>query len=143
MAWTNEDVARQFSEITTLLKLSGADHFRVRAYERAAGAIGAAPVDLGSISESEIAALKGIGASTAKKIAEYLSTGKITMLEELRAKVPPGLVELIRVPGLGPKTAKILHDKLGVDSVEALREAIESERLRGLPGLGEIGRAHV
>ena len=143
MAWTNEDVARQFAEITTLLKLSGADQFRVRAYERAAGAIGAAPVDLSTISADEMAALKGIGASTAKKIAEYLSTGRLTMLEELRAKVPPGLVELIRVPGLGPKTARILHDQLGVDSVEALREAIETERLRGLPGLGAKTEANL
>ena len=143
MAWTNEDVARQFAEITTLLKLSGADQFRVRAYERAAGAIGAAPVDLSSITESEMAALKGIGASTAKKITEYLSTGQIGMLEELRAKVPPGLVELIRVPGLGPKTAKVLHDTLGIDSVEALREAIATERLRGLPGLGAKTEANL
>ncbi len=143
MAWTNEDVARQFAEITTLLKLSGADQFRVRAYERAAGAIGAAPVDLSTIDEKEIAALKGIGASTAKKISEYLSTGKIQMLEDLRAQVPPGLVELIRVPGLGPKTAKILHDQLGVDSVEALRTAIETEQLRGLPGLGAKTEANL
>ena len=143
MAWTNEDVARQFAEITTLLKLSGADQFRVRAYERAAGAIGAAPVDLSSIDEAEMAGLKGIGASTAKKIAEYLQTGKIQMLEDLRAKVPPGLVELIRVPGLGPKTAKLLHDQLGVDSVEALREAITTERLRDLPGLGSKTEANL
>ena len=143
MAWTNEDVARQFAEITTLLKLSGADQFRVRAYERAAGAIGAAAVDLSSISEPEMAALKGIGASTARKIAEYLSTGKIAMLEDLRSQVPPGLVELIRVPGLGPKTARMLHDQLGVDSVEALREAITTERLRDLPGLGAKTEANL
>jgi DNA polymerase (family X) len=136
MAWTNEDVARQFAEIATLLKLNGADQFRVRAYERAAGAIGAAPVDLSTLDEAGIAELKGIGASTASKIAEYLSTGSMTMLDDLRAKVPPGLVELIRVPGLGPKTARVLHDQLGVDSVEALRDAIAAEKLRGLPGLG-------
>ena len=143
MAWTNEDVARQFAEITTLLKLSGADAFRVRAYERAAGAIGAAPVDLSTLDQAGIAALKGIGASTAKKIVEYLNTGSIGMLEELRAAVPPGLVELIRVPGLGPKTARLLHDQLGVDSVEALREAITSERLRGLAGLGAKTEANL
>ena len=143
MAWTNEDVARQFAEITTLLKLSGADPFRVRAYERAAGAIGAAPVDLSTLDEGGIAALKGIGGSTAKKITEYLTTGKIDMLEQLRATVPPGLVELIRVPGLGPKTATLLHDRLGIDSVDALREAIETERLRGLPGLGAKTEANL
>ncbi|MPZ73279.1 MAG: DNA polymerase/3'-5' exonuclease PolX [Nitriliruptorales bacterium] len=136
MAWTNEDVARQFAEIVTLLKLSGADQFRVRAYERAAGAIGAAPTDLATLDEAGIAALRGIGASTARKVSEYLTTGKIAMLEDLRGAVPAGLVELIRVPGLGPKTARLLYDSLGINSVEALREAIETERLRGLPGLG-------
>jgi DNA polymerase (family 10) len=58
------------------------------------------------------------------------------MLEELRDNVPPGMLQLTRVPGLGPKTAKLLYDRLGVDSVDALRAAIEAERLRDLPGLG-------
>jgi len=136
MAWTNEDVARQFAEIATLLKLSGADAFRVRAYERAAGAIGAATDDLSSLDEAAMSQLKGIGTSTAKKISEYLQTGSIGMLDELRAAVPAGLVALTRVPGLGPKTARLLYEQLGVDSVQGLREAIETERLRGLPGLG-------
>lgn len=136
MAWMNEDVAGQFAEIATLLKLSGADSFRVRAYERSAGAIGAAPVDLTALSSAEMAELKGIGASTAAKVAEYLSTGRIAMLEDLRAKVPPGLVALTRIPGLGPKTAVQLHDALGIDSVEALRTALDAGALRGLKGLG-------
>jgi len=136
MAWTNEDVAGQFSEIATLLKLSGADSFRVRAYERSSGAIAAAPVDLATLSTEEMAQLKGIGVSTATKVAEYLSTGRIAMLEDLRAKVPAGLVELTRIPGLGPKTAGQLHDALGVDSVQALRAALDAGALRGLKGLG-------
>ena len=143
MAWINEDVARQFAEIAMLLKLSGADAFRVRAYERAAGAIGAATVDLSTVDVGAIAAQRGIGASSARKIAEYLATGRIGMLEQLRASVPDGLVELVRVPGLGPKTARLLHDELGVDSVDALREAIASERLRGLPGLGPKTEANL
>ncbi|MBA3373927.1 MAG: DNA polymerase/3'-5' exonuclease PolX [Euzebyaceae bacterium] len=136
MAWTNEDVARQFAEIATLLKLSGADAFRVRAYERAAGAIGAAAADLSALDEAGMSQLKGIGTSTAKKISEYLQTGSIAMLDELRAGVPAGLIALTRIPGLGPKTARLLYDELGVDSVQALRTAIDEERLRGLPGLG-------
>jgi len=136
MAWTNEDVAGQFAEIATLLKLSGADAFRVRAYERSAGAIGAAPVDLATLSTEEMAQLKGVGASTASKVAEYLTSGRIAMLEDLRAKVPAGLVELTRIPGLGPKTAVMLHGELGVDSVEALRTALDAGALRGLKGLG-------
>ncbi|MPZ89572.1 MAG: DNA polymerase/3'-5' exonuclease PolX [Nitriliruptorales bacterium] len=143
MAWTNEDVAGRFSEIATLLKLKGEDAFRVRAYERAAAAIGAASVDLATVSPDQLSELKGIGASTAKKITEYLETGTIGMLEELRAGVPPGLVELVRIPGLGPKTAAILHAELGVDSVESLRHAIEAGQLRGLKGLGAKTEANL
>lgn len=143
MAWTNEDVARQFAEIATLLKLSGADPFRVRAYERAAAAIAAAPADLSTLDSAGMAALKGVGASTAKKIDEYLRSGRIAMLEELRASVPPGLVELTRIPGVGPKTARLLYAELGVDSLEALRGAIAGERLRDVRGLGARSEANL
>jgi DNA polymerase (family 10) len=136
MAWTNEDLARQFREIATLLELSGEDRFRVRAYERSAGAIGALSEDLSSVPRDRLGALKGIGASTARKIAEYLDTGRIAMLEELRGKVPPGVVELTRIPGIGPKTATLLYRQRGVDSIEALRRALDSKGLRDLPGLG-------
>jgi DNA polymerase (family 10) len=143
MAWTNEDVARQFAEIAALLKLTGADAFRVRAYERAAGAIGAAPVDLGTLEPEQMRELKGIGASTAEKVAEYLETGHIAMLDGLRAKVPPGVVALTRIPGLGPKTAVLLHDELGIDGVDALRAALDEGRLRGLKGLGAKTEANL
>jgi DNA polymerase (family X) len=136
MAWTNEDVARQFSEIAALLKLTGGDNFRVRAYERAAGAIGAAPVDLSTLTPEQMAELKGIGASTAAKVGEYLQTGSIRMLEDLRAKVPAGVIELTRIPGLGPKTAVLLHDELGIDSIDGLLTALDEGRLRGVKGLG-------
>ncbi len=136
MAWANEDLRRQFAEIATLLQLSGADRFRVRAYERAADAIAAATVDLSSVPREELASIDGIGKSTAEKIAEHLDRGRIAMLTELREKVPPGLIELTRVPGLGPKTAVQIHDALGVDSIDALAKAIENEQLRSLPGLG-------
>ncbi|HVL99302.1 MAG TPA: DNA polymerase/3'-5' exonuclease PolX [Egibacteraceae bacterium] len=136
MSWTNEDVAARFAEIATLLRLRGDDPFRVRAYERAAATIGAAAVDLSTLEPAEIARLKGIGTSTAKKITEYLRTGTIGMLEELRGDIPAGLLELIRVPGLGPKTARLLHDELGIDSVERLRAALDAQALRDLPGLG-------
>jgi DNA polymerase (family 10) len=143
MAWTNEALARQFSEIALLLKLSGADPFRVRAYERVSGAILAAPVDLATLSDEEIAKLKGVGANTAKRIAEYRQTGRIQMLEDLRAQVPPGFPELVRIPGLGPKTARLLYDELGVDSLEALRAALEAGRLADLKGLGAKTEANL
>jgi len=136
MAWTNEDVARQFAEIAALLKLRGEDAFRVRAYERAAAAVGAAPRDLAGLTADEMTAIKGIGASTAKRIVEYLATGSIAMLEDLRAQVPARVLELTRIPGLGPKTALLLHDQLGISTVDELRAALDAGSLRGLKGLG-------
>ena len=137
MPWLNDEVARRFSEIATLLKLNGADPFRVRAYERAAGAISGCPVDLATLSDDEIAKFKGIGPATAKKIAEFRDTGAIGMLDELQSQVPPGFTELVRIPGLGPKTIRALHDQLGIDSVEALKAALERDELKGIAGLGE------
>ncbi len=137
MAWVNEQLARQFAEIAVLLRLRGADVFRVRSYERVADAIGALPIDLATLSEREISALKGIGAGTGKKVSEYLETGTIAMLEALRSEVPPGIVELVRIPGLGPKTARLLYDELGLSGLDDLRAALDQDRLRGLAGLGE------
>ena len=137
MPWANEELGRQFGEIAELLKLSGADRFRVRAYERARDAISAATVDLGAVDASALTDVAGIGASTAEKIVEFQRDGQIAMLAELRQRVPPGIVTLVRVPGVGPKTARILHDQLGVDSLDALRAALDDGRVRALPGLGQ------
>jgi DNA polymerase (family 10) len=134
--WANEELGRQFAEIAELLKLSGADRFRVRAYERARDAVASAPVDLGELDRTDLAAIDGVGDSTAAKIVEFQQQGEIGMLTELRDEVPPGIVELVRVPGLGPKTARTLHDMVGVSSLDELRSALSSGRLRGVKGLG-------
>jgi DNA polymerase (family 10) len=134
--WANEELGRQFAEIAELLKLSGADRFRVRAYERARDAVNTVTVDLATLDLAALSELPGIGGSTARKIVEFQRTGQIGMLAELRAKVPPGLLALVQVPGLGPKTARTLYDQLGVDSLPALREALRDGRVRGLAGLG-------
>ncbi|HSJ44646.1 MAG TPA: DNA polymerase/3'-5' exonuclease PolX [Euzebyales bacterium] len=136
MPWANEELGRQFGEIADLLKLSGADRFRVRAYERARDAVASAPVDLGELDATELAGIEGIGDSTARKIVEFQRDGEIGMLAELRRHVPPGLISLVQVPGLGPKTARILYEQLGVDSLDGLRDALSSGKVRGLKGLG-------
>jgi len=136
LPWANEELGRQFGEIADLLKLSGADRFRVRAYERARDAVASARVDLGELGASELAAIDGIGASTARKIVEFQKDGEIGMLTELRREVPPGLIALVQVPGLGPKTARVLYEQLGVDSLAGLRDALSSGKVRGLKGLG-------
>jgi DNA polymerase (family 10) len=134
--WANEELGRQFAEIADLLKLSGADRFRVRAYERARDAVNAAGVDLAALDLDALSAIDGIGASTARKIVEFQRDGQIGMLTDLRTEVPPGLIALTRVPGLGPKTARQLHDELGVASLDDLRAALAAGRLRGLKGFG-------
>jgi DNA polymerase (family X) len=134
--WANEELGRQFNEIADLLKLSGADRFRVRAYERARDAVASASVDLGELAATDLAGIEGIGASTARKIVEFQRDGEIGMLVELRREVPPGLISLVQVPGLGPKTARVLYEQLGVDSLGGLRDALSSGKVRALKGLG-------
>lgn len=137
VTWSNDELNSLFAEIAALLRLDGADAFRVRAYERAAGAIAAARTDLGTVDPESLTDVRGIGDSTAAKILEYRRTGRIEMLDELRRRVPPGLAELVRVPGLGPKMARRLHDELGVHSLESLHEALESGAVSQLRGAGE------
>ncbi|MGM0819177.1 MAG: helix-hairpin-helix domain-containing protein, partial [Actinomycetota bacterium] len=136
MAWANTEIARQLEEIAELLRLAGEDAFRVRAYERAAGAVGAAEVDLAELDEDELTAVSGIGESTAAKIVEFADTGEIGLLRELREQVPPGVVELARVPGLGPKLARRLHAELGIDGLDDLAAALDDGRVAGLEGFG-------
>lgn len=136
LPWANEELGRQFAEIAELLKLSGADRFRVRAYERARDAVNAATVDLAELDRDALSALPGVGGSTAGKIVEFQQQGEIAMLSDLRAEVPPGLIALVQVPGLGPKTARQLYERLAVDSLEGLRAALDDGTIRALPGLG-------
>jgi DNA polymerase (family 10) len=136
MAWGNEELARLFSEMAELLELTGETGFRVRAYDRGARALSGHGADLSALSERELAAIPGVGKAIAAKVREYLDTGRVAKLEELRAQVPPGLRALVRVPGLGPAKARMVHERLGVSSPEELAEAVAAGRVAGLPGMG-------
>ena len=137
--------------LAELAKLTALDEgspqaFRVRAYENAIAGIESFPGELADLSKSELTEIKGVGPSTADKILEYEKTGKVAKLEALRTQYPPPFVELTKIPGLGPKTLKLIRSELGVEDIEGLKEAVDSERLRELPGLGEkseekIGKA--
>ena len=135
---TNDDVARVLSQLAELSKFEDANpqSFRARAYERAATAIRSSPNDLTGHDLDELRAIAGVGDGTAKKIVEYVGTGRIGKLDQLRAAYPSEFVELTRIPGIGPKTAVLLRERLGVESVDQLRSAIDDERLRDLPGFG-------
>jgi DNA polymerase (family X) len=135
---TNGDLARVFHEIGDILEVQGEIAFKTIAYHRAADAIGRSPVDLVAAYRSgEPPKVGGVGQAIGDKIRELVTTGRMAMLERLRNEVPASLVELLDIPGLGPKTVRQLHEELGIATMEQLREAAESGRIRTVRGLSE------
>jgi DNA polymerase (family X) len=127
-----------FEEIGALLELKGENPFRVRAYYNAARMVDGLQEDLGTlIKEDRLTDIKGIGKDLASKITELYTTGKLKSHEELRASMPQGLLEMLRIPGFGPKRAKIVYDKLKVDSIEKLEAACKAGKIAALDGFGE------
>ncbi|MFH8369428.1 DNA polymerase/3'-5' exonuclease PolX [Streptomyces sp. NPDC018031] len=138
MARPNEDVAQLLQEYADLLAITGGDAFKARAYEKAARAIGGYPADIAKLDVKGLLEIPGVGRSIADKVAAYLSTGHVPpLIEEARAAIPAGVRELMAIPSLGPKKALLLHQELGVSSVDELLDAIHRERLRDLRGFGE------
>lgn len=142
---TNRDVLAMLSELVTLTTLEeeSSQSFKVRAYENAKLAIEAHGSDITELKVSQLTAIKGVGKATANKIRELVDTGSVEKIDTLREKYPPAFVELTRIPGIGPKTLKLIRAELGVESVEALRTAIAEERLRELPGMGKTSEAKI
>ena len=136
MPKTNEEIEELFFEWSDLLLISGGDPFRARSYEKAARAIGAYPKDVGTLDEKSLLAIPAIGKHMAQRINEYTERGSMHELEDLREMVPPGVRELTRIPGLGPKKAVLLNQELGVTTIEELQKAIAEHRLAGIKGLG-------
>jgi DNA polymerase (family 10) len=135
-ALTNGDLARIFHDIGDMLEVKGELVFKTVAYHRAADAIGRSPVDLvEAYRVGDPPAIPGVGKAISDKISELATTGRMAFYERLRSEVPPGLVELLRIPGLGPKTVRQIWTELGIQSIEELRAAAESGRLRTLRGL--------
>jgi len=135
----NADIAQTFRKLADLLEIEGANEFRVRAYRNAAATLAGLPQDVSTLiaDGQDLSELPGIGDDLAGKIAELVDTGTLEALDEIETRVPPGLSDMTRVPGLGAKKVKALYDALGVDSLEALRKAAESGAIRGVPGFGE------
>ncbi|HYZ29587.1 MAG TPA: DNA polymerase/3'-5' exonuclease PolX [Thermoleophilaceae bacterium] len=133
----NAEIAAHFDELGDLYELDGAVVYRVVAYRNAAKAIREAPVSVEELArQGRATTLAGVGRTIAEKIDALLETGQIPSAAKLKAKYPPGLVEITRIPGLGPKKARKLFDTLGVDSLDALRAAVEQEKVRDVPGFG-------
>src|SRR5919109_825164 len=126
-------VAEILVEIGTLLELKGENPFKTRAYENAVRALEGLSEPLEKlIAENRLGGIKGIGEGIQKKITELVTTGKLGYYEELKASVPVGLVELLQIPGLGPKKVKALYDKLGIENNEQLEAACKAGKVAGL-----------
>ncbi|HEV3407665.1 MAG TPA: DNA polymerase/3'-5' exonuclease PolX [Gaiellaceae bacterium] len=133
----NAEIAERLELLADLLELDGSDAFRLAAYRKAATRIREAAVPVAELaSEGKATRLSGIGATIERKIVELAETGDMAALAKLRERLPAGLVEVMRVPGLGPRTARKLWEELGVESLEDLKAAAEAKRLRDVPGLG-------
>ncbi|HSO49759.1 MAG TPA: DNA polymerase/3'-5' exonuclease PolX [Acidimicrobiia bacterium] len=142
---TRLETLRMLAELAKLTALDegSPQAFRVRAYENALHGIEGYQGELSGLSKQQLVEIKGVGASTADKILEFHSTGSVAKLDALREKYPPAFVELTKIPGLGPKTLKLLRSELGVEDIAGLREAISTERLRELPGLGKTSEEKI
>lgn len=133
----NAEIARIFDEMADLLEVKGENPFRIRAYRRAAENLRVYPDDVSRLSAGELIALPGIGKDLALKIKEYSETGGVRALEELKAEYPEGILEIMSVPGIGPRTARLLYDELNISNLEALERLAREGKLRDLPKIKE------
>jgi DNA polymerase (family X) len=134
---SNAAIADALEELGDLYELDGAIAYRVLAYRTAAKAVREASSSVAALArEGRATEMPGIGHTLQEKILALATTGAIPATEKLRAKIPAGLVAITRLPGLGPKRARLLHSELGVDSLASLRDAALAQRLRTVRGLG-------
>ncbi|MEX2670500.1 MAG: DNA polymerase/3'-5' exonuclease PolX [Phycisphaeraceae bacterium] len=136
---TNTELARRFDRMAALLELLGENRFRAIAYHKASRALSEQTRDVCELADdiAKLTALEGIGKGLAEKIIEYCQTGHITELDELLDKVPPGVLTLLEIPGLGPKSVANLWKKANVTSLEDLKKKLETDELQDLPRLGK------
>ena len=136
----NEDIARRFNRMASLMEIRGEDAFRIRSYRMAAEAIETWPVQMKEIAKKDGAAglqeIPGVGKATAGKIIQLLERGKFDAWEKLTAETPETVLDLLELPGIGPKTAAMFHQKFKVSSLEDLRKFVAGGGLDSVDGIG-------
>ena len=133
----NSQIAEFFSKVADLMQLEGANHFKIRAYRRAAETIKGLPRDINlDYRAGKLKKIPGIGKAIAEKIGEIIETGRLEYLERLEAEIPAGVAELMKVPDVGPKSAMAIYNTLGIRSLDELEAAAEMEQLRQIRGFG-------
>jgi len=135
----NAQIAAKFETLADLLEFQGANSFRIRAYRNAARTIESLSQQISDIlsdSSQKLTDLEGIGKDLAQKCQVLVETGKLPQLEELQKKVPPSVLAMLRIPGLGPKKAAVIYKELGISTLDDLKQACQDERVRALKGFG-------
>jgi len=134
----NATMARLLEETADLLEIDGGDSFRIRSYRRAAEAAAQTTVDLGATvaDPARLLEIPGIGKSMAANLQSIAASGSLPLRDELLAKYGAGLLDLLKLPSMGPKTVALLWDAAKISSIDALAEAIDAGRLAGLPRMG-------
>lgn len=136
----NTDIAQVFEEIADLLEVKGENPFRIRSYRNAAMVVEGYPESFRTLfekGEENLKGIHGIGDSTREKIVEMITTGRCKFHDELLKEIPPGILDMLKISGVGPKKAALLYKELGISSVDELEAAASAGKLHGLPGLGE------
>ncbi len=140
----NKEVAKILYDMGELLELKGENRFKIIAYGKAARAIESLKDDIEQIRiEKRLETIPGVGKAIAQKVEEYIRTGKVQAYEELLAETPPGLAELLKISGLGPKTISLLHEKLSVNNLDDLEKAAREHRVRRLPRMGPTSEKNI
>jgi DNA polymerase (family 10) len=140
----NTEIAEAFDELASLYELDGAVVYRVVAYRNAAKAIREAGVSVAELQrQGRAEELAGVGKTIAEKIGALLEDGSIPSADKLKQRIPSGLIEVTRIPGLGPKRARQLHQEIGIESLDDLRKAAEQGRLKDVPGFGKKAEENV
>jgi len=142
---STRDVLAMLEELTrlTTLKEESPQSFKVRAYENARLGIEGYGEDITELTAGELTKIKGVGKATASKIREFIETGQVEKLEGLRKEYPPAFVQLSRIPGIGPKSLKLMRAELGIEDLDGLKAAIRDEKIRDLPRMGEKSEAKI
>lgn len=139
-----DKVAEILSEIAVLLELKGENPFKTRAYVNAARTLESLTVPLETlVAEKRLGEIKGFGDALQQKVTELVTTGDLVYYRELKASLPPGLVEMLQIPGLGPKKVKAIHDKLAIDTIESLEAACRDGRIAALDGFGDKSQSKI
>ncbi|MBN2120844.1 MAG: DNA polymerase/3'-5' exonuclease PolX [Candidatus Omnitrophica bacterium] len=132
----NQEIAQVFREIATILELKGDNPFRIRAYQKAAQNIESLTENLSDlVKRNSLENISGIGKDLAAKIKEIIETGRLRKYEKLKKSLPSGLIEMLNIPGLGPKTVKLIYESLKIKTIKSLEKAAQKGKLRNLPGI--------